>query len=126
VRPSCRDVGRSQRPDLPRPQRGAAAAVKQRQAPHEQQKPPANKTAPERCLIRRRPPRYPTTAFTSPTEHAGEPIFVDLVRNVQPAKRLLHDRNGSVKNGDLVTDAQRVEEATATAKPAPQCLHDRS
>jgi hypothetical protein len=44
-------------------------------------------------LIRRRRPRYPATAFTSPTEHAGEPekydgpaaIPLDQVRRDLPA-----------------------------------------
>ena len=36
-------------------------------------------------------------------------IFVDLVRGVQQPKRLLRDRNDSVTNGDLVTDAQKGE-----------------
>ena len=38
MRPSCPEVGRSQRPDLVAKQRGTAAAVKQRQPRYEQPK----------------------------------------------------------------------------------------
>jgi hypothetical protein len=50
VRPSCPEVGRSQRPDLTAKQRGAAAAVKQRKPGHEQHKPLAATPAPQALL----------------------------------------------------------------------------
>jgi len=50
VRPSCPEVGRSQRPDLTAKQRGAAAAVKQRQPLHEQHKRPAHHASPTPLL----------------------------------------------------------------------------
>ena len=62
-RPDCQEArhgGGCQAP--PTPSRAAKTSLVQQPRPR-------------RCLIRRRRPCYPPTAFTSPTERAGEPVF---------------------------------------------------
>jgi hypothetical protein len=56
------------------PKARTAAAVKQSPV-RAANTPRAQRPTSRRCLIRRRRPRYPATAFTSPTEHAGEPLL---------------------------------------------------
>jgi hypothetical protein len=71
--PSCPEVGRSQRPDLIAPQRGRRRLSSSANPATSSTNLSRTTPALRRCLIRRRRPRYPATAFTSPTEPAGEP-----------------------------------------------------
>ena len=76
MRTSRPEVGRSQRPDLVAKQRGRRRLSSSTN--HATSSENASLAAPTdpRCLIRRRRPRYPATAFTSPTERAGEPEMI--------------------------------------------------
>ena len=78
MRALCPEVGRSQRPDLIAKQRGGRRLSSSANPAASSRNLPRATPAQRRCLIRRRRPRYPASAFTPPTERAGEPDFVGV------------------------------------------------
>ena len=87
MRPSCPRSGAPSAPTSLPPSADGSGCQAAPTQPRAAETSRGHHQRPQRCLIRRRRPRYPATAFTSPTERAGEPVLRALI--AAPATRRL-------------------------------------